>query len=235
MKIKALKFCIINFSGNTGKTTVALMLQDRHPNASRYSVESINTGDENADTVRGGDFGRLQEQIMFDDEAIVDVGSSNVEKFIALMGQYKGSHEEFDYFIIPAVRERKQLQDTIATVAALNALGVSPKKIRVIFNRLETFEKVEDVFSPLISMYEESKGFDLRLGARIEENEIYQRLRDAGKTIPQLLADTTDWAAARREAKSSDEKYFAINMLSMQRLAKSAQEDLDECYKALGF
>ena len=32
------------------------------------------------------------------ESAIVDVGASNVEEFIKQMGQFDGSHEEFDFF-----------------------------------------------------------------------------------------------------------------------------------------
>ena len=42
------------------------------------------------------------------DDAIIDVGASNVEEFIKSMQQYDGSHEEFDYFVVPVVKEKKQ-------------------------------------------------------------------------------------------------------------------------------
>ena len=38
------------------------------------------------------------------DAAIIDVGASNVEDFLKLMQQYDGSHEEFDYFVVPVVK-----------------------------------------------------------------------------------------------------------------------------------
>lgn len=227
-------FCVINFSGNTGKTTVAGMLKDRNPTASVYSVESINDGDSSAEKVRGEQYGQLIEDVMMGDGSIVDVGSSNVERFIAAMAQYRGTHNEFDYFIIPAVRDVKQLRDTVGTVLALEQIGIPSKKIKVVFNRLLPYENVEDVFAPLIRLHEEKKNFDLRLKAIIEENEIYQQLRELGETVSSLLSNDTDWDLVRREAKDKEEKYHAVRMKSLRGLAESANEDLDKCYKALG-
>lgn len=36
-----------------------------------------------------------------------------------LMSQYAGSHEDYDYYIIPTVSQKKQLTDTISTIKTL--------------------------------------------------------------------------------------------------------------------
>src|SRR5688572_26141506 len=99
-----------------------------------FSIESLNV-DASADGVeverlRGRKFGELQEQLMCLDAAIVDVGASNVEEFLKLMQQYAGSHEEFDYFVVPVVKEKKQQADTVNTIRALAAIGIPRSKIR---------------------------------------------------------------------------------------------------------
>ena len=58
--------------------------------------------------MKGKKYGSLVEELMKLDDAIIDVGASNVEEFIKLMQQYDGSHEEFDYFVVPVVKEKKQ-------------------------------------------------------------------------------------------------------------------------------
>ena len=119
-----MKVAVINFSGNVGKTTIAAhLLKPRMGDAPVFSVESLNI-DASAEGIdvekmRGKRFGDLQEQLMVLDSAIIDVGASNVEEFMKLMQQYEGSHEEFDYFIVPVVKEKKQQADTVNTIRSL--------------------------------------------------------------------------------------------------------------------
>ena len=39
---------------------------------------------------------------------IVDIGASNVEDLLTLMRKFKGSHENFDYSLVPAISDIKQ-------------------------------------------------------------------------------------------------------------------------------
>jgi hypothetical protein len=145
-----MKVAVINFSGNVGKSTVARhLLLPRMPEAEFVAVESINADEGTGESVRGKQFGQLQEQLLLIDAAVIDVGASNVEDFIKLMQQYRGSHEDFDFFVVPAVKEAKQIKDTIATITALAAMGVPAERIRVVFNKLEPDETVEEAFFPL--------------------------------------------------------------------------------------
>ena len=81
-----MKVAVINFSGDVGKTTVARhLLLPRITGAEIIAVES----------------------------AVVDIGASNVEELLALMQRYRGSHEDFDCFVVPTVAALKQQQDTI--------------------------------------------------------------------------------------------------------------------------
>ena len=175
-----MKVCVMNFSGNVGKTTVAAhMLKPRMKDAPVYSVESLNV-DASADGVdvekiKGKRFGDLIEQIMLVDDAIVDVGASNVEEFLKLMQQYSGSHEEFDFFVVPTVKEKKQQADTVNTLRALAKLGIPRTKIRLIFNRVEVDESVNDEFASLFGLADLEKSFTLKANAIIYQNEIFDR------------------------------------------------------------
>ena len=107
-----MKVAVMNFSGNVGKTTVAgHLLKPRMGNAPIFSIESINAGADadglEVEKMKGKKFGELVDEIMPMDSAIIDVGASNVEDFLKLMQQYDGSHEEFDFFVIPVVKEKK--------------------------------------------------------------------------------------------------------------------------------
>mgnify|MGYP003603473134 CR=1 FL=1 len=39
---------------------------------------------------------------------VVDIGASNVEELMAQMQRYRGSHEDFDAFVVPTVPALKQ-------------------------------------------------------------------------------------------------------------------------------
>lgn len=229
-----MKVAVINFSGNVGKSTVAKhMLAPRINNATFISVESINADEGDGNSMRGKQFGALSEQLMLRDAIIVDVGSSNVEDFFRLMGQYRGSHEDIDLFVVPAVKEAKQIKDTIATISALSSLGVGAKKIRVVFNRVEVDELIEDFFYPLIAYHEDTKSFTLRTKAAIQYSELYQRLRPYNTTITELLLDNTDYKAVLRDAKTEASRTEAAARVSMRRLAASAQANLDTVFSSV--
>src|SRR5579863_8046771 len=161
-----MKVAVINFSGNPGKTTLVDHLLAPRMKAPKFEVETINagSGDTGAERLRGKDYGGLQEDLMTLDSAIVDVGASNVEEFIKQMGQFDGSHEEFDYFVVPAISEKKQQIDTVNTIKTLAGLGVPAKKIRVVFNKVE-LEDANDVprlFAMIFGFHEAEKRFTLR-------------------------------------------------------------------------
>ena len=87
-----MKIAVMNFSGNVGKTTVAAhLLKPRMQAARIYSIESINAGADASGVevhkLRGKKFGSLIDSVMVLDEAIIDVGASNVEDFMKMMQQ----------------------------------------------------------------------------------------------------------------------------------------------------
>ena len=96
----------------------------------------------------------LQEYLQTVDNVVVDIGASNVEDLLALMRKYRGSHEDFDYFVIPTVPALKQQQDTIATLTELARLGIPAAKLRVVFNQVEDGAGVRRI--PLITGEDEA-------------------------------------------------------------------------------
>jgi len=230
----ALRVAVVNTSGNVGKSTVARhLLLPRMPGAEFIAVESINADEGSEVVIRGEQFGALSEELMLLENAIIDVGASNIEAFFLLMKQYRGSHEDIDLFVVPVVKDSKQIKDTISTIQALKNLGVPASKIRVVFNKLETTDTVEDAFYPILQFHEHSKAFDLRKNAAIEYSELFHKLRRAQKTIPELIEDQTDYKALARSTSDPEERQGYISMVSMRRLAHEAQENLDKVFAAI--
>jgi hypothetical protein len=229
-----MKIAVINFSGNVGKSTVAkYVLAALMGGAPIIAIETINADEGSDDAIKGKEFGKLQEDLMYLDSAVIDIGASNVEAVMQLMKQFRGSHEDFDRFVIPTTREAKQTKDTISTIEALAAMGVSADRIRVVFNRLEPGETVEEAFPAMISYFEATKRFTFDRRAALVETELFQRLKALNVSVTDLVADQTDWKVKMREAQSGDEKDRCVSMLSTKRLALSAFDNIEECYRAV--
>lgn len=229
-----MKVAVINFSGNVGKSTVARhLLAPRMNSASVIPVESINSDGTQDEAIKGKQFGELQEALMLLDDAVVDVGASNVEDFVNLMKQYKGSHEDFDYFVIPTVPKNKQMRDTISTIDALADIGVPAKKIRLVFNMVEIDDVPERVFAGLFEYHAASKSFTLRTEAVIHVNDIYGKIKGAEQGIKDILNDPTDYKEKIKTAKDADEKLHFAQMVGIKRLAAGVTEELDGVFKTL--
>lgn len=230
----------INFSGNVGKSALAKhLLLPRIPGAEIIAIESINSDDNGDDTstIRGRDFGSLQEELLVMDKAIIDIGASNVEDVMKLMTQYRGSHDDFDLFVIPAVKDSKQTKDTIATIEALKAIGVPAKKIKVVLNKVEVDDDIETVFYPLIAYQKDSKAFTIITKTAVRWSELYQRMRSYDVDVSALMSqDQAHYKARLRDAlatKNDAAIETAKAFISMRRLAEDAKENLDEVFTAL--
>lgn len=226
---------VINFSGNVGKTTIARhLLAPRLGNAEVIPIESINADEaENDYTLRGKQYGALQQYLATVEHAVVDVGASNVEDFMMLMQQYHGSHGDFDYFVVPTVPAMKQQQDTIMTIAELARLGVPAVKIRLLFNQANVLENLPDLYSGIYAYYQKEQTFTLNPVAVLYENELYSRLKASGLSIVQILGDDTDYKAAIRAADSVGEKQRLAYLLATRRLALGVVGELDAAFAAL--
>ena len=233
-----LKIVVISFSGNMGKTTLsANLLSPRMADAQIFSVESLNV-DSSADgldveKVRGKQYNDLMTILMQRDAAIIDVGASNVEEFLKQMQQYSGSHEEFDYFLVPTIKEKKQQADTVNTLRALAALGIPKNKIRLVFNKVDSDDSVLDDFASLFGLAELEKGFVINEKAIVYSSPLYDQMKTVGKSLADITSDDTDYRARMRVTESQEEKEHCINMVAMKRLSVNANKNLDDVFKAL--
>ncbi len=232
-----MKVCVLNFSGNVGKTTVAAhLLQPRMADAPLFSVETLNQDAEgdglDVERLKGARFGELQKKLQKLDSAVVDVGSSNVETFLALMGQYEGSQADFDYFVVPTVSDKKQTADTINTIMALLDLGVEQARIKVVFNKVDPADNVKEAFAALFGM-EEQGVVSLNEKAALRENEVFELIKDADLSLAAVIADQRDFRQAVRDAKTPAEQDEAINLLAIKRLSTTCARNLDATYAAL--
>ncbi|MFX1689853.1 StbB family protein [Paraburkholderia sp. A2RI-6] len=227
-----MRVAVINFSGNVGKSTIAKHLLAPRLNTELITVETINA-DEGGENIKASQYDELQGHLLTNEVAVIDVGASNVEGFVHRMTQFRKSHEDFDYFVVPVVKESKQQKDTIATIDSLAALGVPSKKIRVIFNKIDVEDNVQSEFAAIFGYAGEEKKCIVKPEAAIIENEVFEKSKALNKTISEILADPTDYRAKLKEAKDDQEKALCVQMILAKRLAESANENLDAVYKVL--
>ncbi len=236
-----MKVCVINFSGNVGKSTVAAhLLKPRMTNAALFSVESLNndaaSDGVDVETYKGKKYKDLQEQIFLLEDAIVDVGASNVEDFYSLMSKYRSSNREFDYYIVPTVKEKKQSMDTVATIKALFALGIPKRKIRVVFNKVELDEDIKEEFEPVFTLTEAHKSFTVYEECVIYNNEAFDECKELGLPLADLVADETDYgtkAKAARDAGDQVEAKRCVNLHFLKMVATTASNNMDNVFGAL--
>lgn len=69
--------------------------------------------------------------------------------------------------------------------------------------------------------------------AHLTDNEIYQRLKQDGRTITELSADKTDYKKLIAGEPDHDKKVVLADKLAVKRLADGVLPELDECYAAL--
>ena len=77
------------------------------------------------------------------------------------------------------------------------------------------------------------KKFTLKRDAVIYSNEVFERLRALKTNIAAVVEDTTDYREQLRAAQDDAAKEQAKRMISVQRLAKSAWQNLDQVYCSL--
>ena len=235
-----MKVAVINFSGNVGKSTVAAnLLAPRMPGARVFSIESTNV-DAMSDGIvverfAGKQYHKLLSEMFLENQAVVDVGASNIGDFLKFMQQYEKSHEFFDFYVVPVVSERKQQADTVNTISALSEIGIPARKIRLVFNKVDLDDEssLREVFEPLFGVHGAYKTFTLKAGAVIYKNDAYELLKHSGMPIAALATDDTDFRQKARDADDADERGRYVSLAMTRMLAVSAQKNLDSVFQAL--
>ncbi len=232
-----MKIAIVNFSGNVGKTVIAKHLLAPKLNARRVTIESINAGGEGADAeIKGSQYKDLALELTIagdDEHFVIDIGSSNIELVIQQLRGMDGASGDFDHFVLPVTPDAKQQLDTINTVRALVALGVEVSDISVVLNRVSDVNTVENDYAAVI---EGSKTGMYRLvDVPVLESDVYDRIKDTDKSIPDLAADKTDYQARARAETDRTRRLALGNQVITQRMSRSAAANLEAVWLALAF
>lgn len=229
-----MKVAVINFSGNVGKTTISRhLLLPRIVGAELISVESLNADGSQGQYLRGRQFAELQEYMQTVNSLVVDIGASNVEDLMALMRRYRGSHEDFDYFVVPTVPDLKQQEDTMATLSELSRSGIAPSRLRLVFNMVDDGIEVNQAFEHLLAFLHACPVAKASTRCRLGTNEVYGRIAGKGIDLLALARDDTNYKALIAQASGAEEKIALAQKLATRRLACGVVPELDACFAAL--
>lgn len=238
-----MRIAAINMSGGVGKTTMAtyLLLPRMKPGTRFFAVESINRsaddlGIANVEKLKGRDFGNLYEELMVEDDAVIDVGASNIETFFETAKRFTGGTQEIDAYVIPTPPDSKYITESIATAEKLIELGVPAKAIRFILNRVpvEQSDEVANIYAALFD-YAQHKKTPTMVSERytIVSDPLFEDLAEYGKSLEELLADQTDYKAMAKAEKDVEKRRAFTGMRRLIAQAAPLRQELDGVFKAL--
>lgn len=232
-----MKVVTINYTGTVGKTTLAAnFLSPRMSGAPIYAVESINETAEtlglDVEKLRGNKFRELFKKLMLEDHAIIDVGASNVEDFMANLEGFDEAHEEIDFYMVPVTSGTKEQKETMTLISSLSAIGVPPDKIRVIFNRVERDVRAE--FPIIFAYHDTSKSFWLNERCAVFETELFDALSVNRTSMQALMEDETDYKQLlkNKEASPEDRSRWS-DMYGLRALCRGVNRKLDAVFAEL--
>lgn len=238
-----MKLAFLALTGKVGKSTLSnTFAYPQMPDATIIRVETINdsglAGASKEITLKGRELGKLEAILATTNDAIVDVGASNVEAFILALNSQFESHLAFDYFVVPVKADAKaqvEMGETMKTLQALNAMGIEAARIKVLFNRLPVDSDVEEECKTLIAMHKKFPIFTLNLNAVIHESEAFSALASAKKTYLEMLADPLNYRQEMNKIplEREKERTSMVLLIRAQGTVKMLDREMKAAWHAL--
>ncbi|KAK45452.1 StdB protein [Caballeronia jiangsuensis] len=232
-----MKIAVLNYSGSVGKTVAAHhLLKPRMPDAAFFSVETINQsasdlGASEVFQLQGKKFGELLEALVLEEDAIVDIGASNIESFFESMSRFSDSEREFDLYVIPVTPDQKAWQESLKTVEALSNIGVEAGSIRLLPNRIVAAPA--DEIPAIFNYVKKTKKARISEDAYLFESEIYGYLAAKRMSFTELIDDGIDYRALAKSETDSEKAKDYARMYRWKKLAIPVRNNLDDAYTAL--
>lgn len=238
-----MKIAVISMSGSVGKTLVATyLLAPRMPDGTRFfAVESINKsadslGIENVTKLKGREFGELYEELSIEDDAVIDIGASNIESFFDAAKRFTGGTKEIDLYLIPSYPDDKHVQEAIATAKALIKTGVDAKNIRFIPNRvpMEQADNIENLYADLFDFAAHHKAPNMvKVSYAITSDPLFEDIGAIGISLEKLLNDKTDYKALAKAETDPAKRKVHTGMRRIIAQADPIKSELDRIYKEI--
>ncbi|MGF1871972.1 StbB family protein [Photobacterium indicum] len=225
---------VVNNSGNVGKSTICeTLLQPRLKNSEIIKVETINSDGSDDVKFSAKEYDQILKKIDLSECAIIDVGSSNIEGFVLKMSEYKDSHEDIDFFIIPTIPQHKQQVDAASTASNLLSMGIEQDRIKFIFNQVDKSMDLKRQFNVLL---EELNVLDFKLNNYpiIYDTSVFSELNKSETTFNDVVNDNRDFRTLLRQAETQAEKETLSDERTIKRLVSGVNDVLDVAFENLG-
>lgn len=225
-----MKFIVMNNSGNVGKSFIAreVLYANMEEPRKIFDFESYNTPNSvfkalNAEIYTGKNFKEMLTQAAFIENAVLDVGSSNILDFLEAMRKYAREMLSYDYFIVPTVLDDKQDTDACKILEILSRFRLQ-EKTRIIFNRYNAL--YHDINKSKVKMTAEDLGFAVDSRLTICENTTVNELSTARLTLDEILNDDRDFKSMAIKEKDSASR---IVLYERHLLQVSSETLKNEC------
>lgn len=240
------RFCVAvaSYSGNTGKSIVSNYLLRLHMDLqSHYVINNMgfyNKTYSDEIVMSGESFDEVLKSLSNLDSAIINIAAHNTDCVMNIMQRNSGSHKVFDYFLVPVIKGRKELEDSLNTIKALLRIGVLPGSIKIIFNNNKYLEVIDEEFGYLLSHLDELK-IPYNINASIEHNPLYSMLSELDISLLDLLSISIDEKKDRQEylrikkrtQEESEELKILIDLITAWRYAQPVIRNSNNVYHIL--
>ncbi len=233
------KIMMVNNSGNVGKSFLSRELfYPRLDENSRVIIEIENgngstTKYKNINSVKtsGKDLSFVFDKMTEYDSYVVDVGSRRIEQFFEEIEKNGGlDDEEIELVIVPITPDDKIWDDVEKTLLLLDSLGLK-EKTRLIFNRVDDMEMVEDIIQTAKNL-----NFFIDEDLRILDYDAVRKISKEKITSYDLASRTKNYKALAQEAAKNgndvDRKKY-IDFYTNQRYAKGITKNMTRVYDLL--
>ena len=231
-----MQIVIINFSGNTGKTTLSKHLFGALlPGVKRIQIEDVNLSDDNPDfEVAAGKFKTFAVELntAADEHYVIDIGASNAKAMINNFSTLKSTRAGIDFWIIPVAPASKQRSDSLNTAKTLMNIGVDPDIILMLMNNIVDVESIETDFDVIFKL--RAHGIQV-IDEVVLSNKIFDLLKNRSETVFDLLATTPDFKALMRAARDKEdlkELHDLGHRQVLQDMAEFAADNLRGVFNA---
>ena len=228
-----MKVVVLNNTGNVGKSFIAreVVYANFQDPKVILDFETYNLPNSVFSGVNSKQFDRriFKDMLMeaaFSQNAVIDVGSSNIADFFEEMKRYSAELLDYDYFIVPTVIDDKQDSDTVKVLQLLAAFQLQ-SKTRLLFNRV----------NPIIHKISSTKAYktakELKIKCDVEikisEHSTVNEITEARLTLNQILSDKKDYKALALKSEDKDER---VALYNKHLLKVSCANLLTECRNA---
>ncbi|MEM5384114.1 hypothetical protein VSR68_11020 [Paraburkholderia phymatum] len=151
-----------------------------------------------------------------------------------------GSHDRFDYYVVPATQSDRGQIESITTIRTLlDKVGADPDRIRVVLNMVTMHKKngpVEAVFPHLFAFADQDRRVKINPKCAIPSLDVFSLLATSGRSWQDVQNDKTDYDVAFAEAMASGDEVgqdVALRNQFLQELVAQAQNLMNRAWTEL--